>query len=66
MTRSILLFALLGLAACGGGGSDTPSGNSFVQSQIADGTNDVAEPVDINGSNLQFSESPTAFDSLFQ
>lgn len=59
------VLACATLAACGGGSSGTPSGNAFVASQIAGNTNDTAEPVQINDSDLQFSENPAAFDALF-
>jgi hypothetical protein len=65
--RRVLVVASVSvlLAACGGGGSGSPGGNKLVTSQIANNTNDTAEPVSINDSNLQFSENPAAFDSLF-
>lgn len=58
-------LTLLALAACGGGGSDTPSGVSFVRGQIAR-TSETTDPVEINDLDLQFPENTAAFDSLFQ
>ena len=60
-----LLSIVLGLASCGGGGSGTPSGTTFVKNQFAL-TSDTTDPVQIDALDLRFSENTAAFDSLFQ
>ena len=62
---ALLALVALATSACGGGGSSTPSGNSFVTSAIGQ-TSETAEPTQINDLDLSFSNSETAFDSLFQ
>lgn len=62
---------LLGLVAagCHGDGDDdgpsAPSGQTLVGQLITSNTTDSAEPVELNGLDLQFSESETAFDAFF-
>ena len=68
--QSVLFVIVLGASAfsltgCSGGGSNSPSGNSFVNSVLGQ-TSETAEPKQINDLDLSFSQSPTAFDSLFQ
>ncbi|MBK7877400.1 MAG: hypothetical protein IPJ77_16965 [Planctomycetes bacterium] len=60
----VFVLAAAGIAACGGGGSG-PSGAAFVKNQL-NRTSDTAEPVSIDGLDLQFSERTSEFDSLFQ
>ena len=65
-------FVLLGCCLTGCSDSDDdpapllPSGEALTRDLIVNGTTDSADPIDVNGLNLQFSEDPNAFDDLFQ
>lgn len=60
-SAAVMLLA----AACGGGGSHGTSGTAFVKTLITN-TSDTDEPRDVDGLDLQFSESTAVFDELFQ
>ena len=64
-------FALVaaGLAGCSDSDDPAPllpSGEGLARDLIANGTTDSADPVDVNGLNLTFSEDPDAFADFFQ
>lgn len=62
------LLVGLALAGCNDNDDDNgpvlPSGESLVRELIVNGTTESAEPIDVNGLNLQFSEDPNAFNDL--
>ena len=69
--RPALALFLVPLAACGGGSGGAPapavsSGQSLVSGLISNNTSDSAEPVELEGLDLQFSDDPHAFDTLLQ
>lgn len=64
-------FVLLGLGLAGCSDSDDPapalpSGEALARDLVVNGTTESADPVDVNGLSLQFSEDPNAFDDFFQ
>ena len=69
MFLGVLLVVCCGVAACSDGDSDdgpaTPSGESLVGQLITSNTTDSAEPVELNGLALQFSEDEDAFAGFF-
>ena len=59
--------AAFSLAACHDDDDDgavLPSGESLTRDLLVNGTSDVAEPIELNGLDLQFSEDPDAFADL--
>jgi hypothetical protein len=67
--RVAFALAVAGLAGCSDGDDPAPllpSGEGLARDLIANGTTDSADPIDVNGLNLEFSEDPDAFADFFQ
>ncbi len=57
----------LGFSACSDNDDEAPllpSGEALTRDLLVNGTTETAEPIDVNGLSLQFSEDPNAFDDL--
>jgi len=62
-----LVILAAGFSACSNNDDDAPllpSGEALTRDLIVNGTTETADPVDVNGLNLQFSEDPNAFNDL--